>query len=504
MAEVVAVDGPRGVVAGGHRRTVEAAVQVLEAGGNAFDAAVAAGFAAAVAEPCLSSLAGGGFLLADPVDDDPLVYDFFVDTPGRGATADLDPALVPVTIRFPGADQIFHVGAASVAVPGCLPGYLHVHAARGRLPLAEVVAPARDLARGGVVLGADQAAIVRLLRPIFTRTSASRAMFAPADRPFADDEVVRNPQLAAFLAAIADGQVTGFDDPDLARDLAVANQHDGGVLTVEDLTGYRVVERTPLVVRHAGAEVVTNPVPSFGGALIARALAMIAEEGVAGAAGSLARLEQVARVLAEVTSAHVGVGVHLTEPASPPRPTASKGTTHVSVADADGNLAAMTTSNGTGSGITLGETGVLANNIMGEADLHPAGFHRSPPGMRVGSMMAPSLVFPASGPAVVLGSGGSERIRSALTQVLIGLLDDHLDLQTAVLAPRMHWDGRVLQVEPGFADPILDALEQRWPTNRWTVRDLYFGGVHAVTTDGAGVGDPRRGGSVGVVGGLPR
>jgi gamma-glutamyltranspeptidase / glutathione hydrolase len=500
VVEVVEAGRHRGVVAGGHRCTVDAAVAVLDAGGNAFDAAVAAGFAAAVAEPCLSSLAGGGFLLAHPVDDEPLLYDFFVDTPGRGAPAGLEPALVPVTIRFPGADQVFHVGQASVAVPGCLPGYLHVHGVLGRLPLAEVVAPTRDLALAGVELGADQAAVVRLLEPIFARTPEARALFVPQGRPFADDEVVRNPQLADFLEAIATGAVTGFDDPDLARELAAANQAGGGILTVADLTGYRVVERSPLVVRHADATLVTNPVPSFGGALIARALAMVADEGLAGAPGSLARLEQLARVLAEVTAAHVGVGVHLTEPAEGPalpRPRASKGTTHVSVADAAGNLASMTTSNGSGSGITLGDTGVLANNIMGEADLHPAGFHRSPPGVRVGSMMAPSLVLPDAGPALVLGSGGSERIRSALTQVLLGLLDDRLDLETAVLAPRVHWDGSVLQVEPGFDADVLDALERHWPVNRWTVQDLFFGGVHVVTADGRGVGDPRRGGRVG-------
>ncbi|MFP4149147.1 MAG: gamma-glutamyltransferase [Nitriliruptoraceae bacterium] len=498
MAEVVAGGHRRGVVAGGHPRTVEAAVQVLAAGGNAFDAAVAAGFAAAVAEPCLSSLAGGGFLLAQPAGADPVLYDFFVDTPGRGLPSVVDPALVPVTIRFPGADQVFHVGEASVAVPGCLAGYLHVHAARGRLPLAEVVAPARHLARAGVELGADQASIVRLLEPIFARTAEARAMFAPPGRRFADDEVVRNPQLADLLAAIASGEVTGFGDPELAPVLAAANQAGGGVLTAEDLTGYRVVERTPLLLRHAGADVLTNPVPSFGGTLIARGLALLAEEGPAGAPASLERLEQLARVLADVTAEHVGVGVHLTEPA-PPRPRASKGTTHVSVADADGNLAAMTTSNGTGSGITLGDTGVLANNIMGEADLHPAGFHRAPAGMRVGSMMAPSIVRRPDAPTLVLGSGGSERIRSALTQVLVGVLDDRLPLAEAILAPRIHWDGTALQVEPGFDAQVLDALETRWPINRWTVQDLYFGGVHAVSTDGAGVGDPRRGGCVATV-----
>jgi gamma-glutamyltranspeptidase / glutathione hydrolase len=102
---------------------------------------------------------------------------------------------------------------------------------------------------------------------------------------------------------------------------------------------------------------------------------------------------------------------------------------------------------------------VLANNIMGEADLHPAGFHRSPPGVRVGSMMAPDPGARRRA-RLVLGSGGSERIRSALTQVMLGLLDDGRDLEEAVLAPRVHWDGSVLQVEPGFDDDVLDALER--------------------------------------------
>ncbi len=511
------------MVAAGHQATVDASLEVLQDGGNAYDAAVAAGFAAAVAEPCLSSLGGGGFLLARPSAGPPVLFDFFVDTPGRGRPAGTPPPqLTPTTLRFGNAEQVFHVGHGSVAVPGCLPGYLHVHRRLGRLPLDRVVAPARRLAGAGVRLGPDQAAVVRLLEPIFSLTPEARALFVPEHRAFGDDDLVRNPELARFLDAIGDGDVDGFHDPTLARAIAAHSEAEGGSLTVADLVGYRVQERTPLTFRHADATVLTNPVPSYGGSLIARALTLLARAGLAGAPGSGARLAQVARVLAEVTALHVAAGVDATEqggevaaatadpdgahpavsdepspPDEAPRPRTARGTTHVSIADAEGNLAAMTTSNGSGSGVTLSDTGVLANNIMGETDLHPGGFHRSPPGVRVGSMMAPTILEPDAAAAVALGSGGSERIRSALTQVLVALLDDGRSLEEAVLAPRLHWDGEMLQVEPGFEETALAELERTWAVNRWEVGDLYFGGVNAVTSDGDAVGDPRRGGRTG-------
>jgi len=478
-----------GVVAAGHQDTVDAAVTLLEAGGNAYDATLAAGFAAAVAEPCLSSLGGGGFLLARPATGAPVLFDFFVDTPGRGRDPDdAVPSLTPVTLSFGGAQQVFHVGHASIASPGCLAGYLHVHRRLGRAPLAEVVAPARRLAEAGAVLGSDQASVVRLLEPIFSLTAEARELFVPQTRPFADDDRVQNPALAAFLAAVADGDITGFGDPDLAEEIGAESAAGGGMLTAEDLRAYEVVERDPLTLIHREATILTNPEPSYGGRLITRALRLLEREGLADAPGSGPRLVQLAHVLAEVSAGHAGGGVRT-----------ARGTTHVSVADAEGNLASMTTSNGSGSGITLGATGVLANNIMGETDLHPEGFHRAPPGIRVGSMMAPTVVERAGRPALALGSGGSERIRSALTQVLVALVDDGTPLEEAVLAPRIHWDGDRVQVEPGFDDAAVDALAEAWPVNRWQVSDLYFGGVHAVASDGSRVGDPRRGGRTGIV-----
>jgi gamma-glutamyltranspeptidase / glutathione hydrolase len=478
-----------GVVAAGHPATLEAAASVLRAGGNAYDAVIAAGFAASVAEPCLSSLGGGGFLLASTAAGHRTLFDFFVDTPGRGREpTSTTPRLDPVTLRFGGAEQVFHVGHASVATPGCLAGYLHVHRRLGRAPLAVVVEPALHLARAGVTIGPDQGSVVRLLRPIFARGTDAARMFVPEGTAFGDTDVVTNPALADFLAAIAEGTVTGFDHPDVITGVIAEMQAAGGLLTADDLRAYEVIERTPLRVDGDGWAVVTNPAPSYGGALITRALRLLAGERPAGPAGSGPRLEQFARVLDAVTRLHQGLD------APDDRPRTARGTTHVSVIDADGNLAAMTTSNGSGSGLSLGATGVLANNIMGESDLHPAGFHLAPAGQRVGSMMAPSVLLRDGAPDVALGSGGSERIRSALTQVLAHLIDDGMDLRSAVLSPRIHVVDDVVQVEPGFAPAAVAELAAQRAVNEWSVTDLYFGGVHAVATDGDHAADPRRGG----------
>lgn len=509
-----------GVVAAGHPRTVEAAAEVLGTGGNAYDAVVAAGFAAAVVEPCLSSLAGGGFLLARTAAGEEVVFDFFVDTPGAGrGPSDLEPHFTPVTVRFRGADQIFNVGSGSIAVPGALAGYLHVHRRLGRLELDAVVAPARRMCEQGVALGPDQLAVLHLLEPIFTLTEEGRERYTRRGALVGPDDPVVNEPMAAFLTEVGAGRVSGFADPALSRHLDVQMSSGGGLLTAEDLHRYAVVEREPLVFGYRGTRVLSNPPPSFGASLVAHALAQLERAGPLPPVGSGARLIALLDVLDEITRLHTSGGAlpgdasldtalaeptlaepTLAEPgADGPPLRSSRGTTHVSVVDAEGNLASMTTSNGSCSGIFLGDTGVMANNIMGEADLHPAGFHVEPPGQRVGSMMAPSILLPPQGEPVVLGSGGSERIRSAIAQVLVHLIDDRAELAAAVRAPRVHWDGHLAQVEPGFDPPAVEQLRAVRATNEWSVRDLYFGGVHAVTLSGDCAGDPRRGGSTAVV-----
>lgn len=479
----------RAGVAAGSAGAVRSAVEVLRAGGNAVDAAVAAGFAAAVCEPTLSSLGGGGFLLAAPEGGPARLFDFFVDAPGRGRPARLlEPHFVPVTVRFAGSTQVFHAGWGSVAVPGCLAGYLHVHAELGRLPLADVVEPARRMAATGTLVEPAQAGLLRLLHEILTLSPEGRRVFAPAGEPLVAGDVLRNEELAAFLGAIGAGRVTGFAAPGVAGPLVEAMDAGAGLVTPADLAAYAVIEREPLVLRHRNAVVATNPPPSFGGGLVLDALRALGTGPPldAGADG----LERLAQELVAMSERHVA------------GPRAVSGTTHVSVLDADGGIASMTTSNGSCSGQFAPGTGVQLNNVMGEADLHPEGFHVTPPGTRIGSMMAPTVVRWDDGRGIGVGSGGSERIRSALACVLVALLDRGEPLEDAVRAPRLHWDRSVLQVEPGLPADAVAALRRRRPVHEWAARDLYFGGVHGVAHERGTVcaaGDDRRGGAAAVV-----
>ena len=497
-----AADGGAGV-ASGHPATTEAALGVLADGGNAFDAAVAAGFAAAAAEPALTSLGGGGFLLARRADGDARVFDFFVDNPGRGLpTRELEPHFVPVTIRFPGSEQVFNVGFGSVAVPGNLAGFLHVHERLGRLPLERVLAPARVLAREGVEVNERQSYFLSLLEPIMTLTERGRALFAPDGRYAARGQRLANPDLADFLEALPADRGRDFYEGGLARRIAAELHAGQGLLGTEDLAAYRVVERAPLAADYRGHRLLTNPAPSFGGPLIALALRLLAElptqDGLPDAPESALRLvsamQEVDALRREGCAGPEALDAGRAGEARARVRSFSRGTTHVSVRDAEGNAASLTTSNGEGSGYVAPGTGIMLNNMLGEDDLHPDGFFAQAPGERVASMMAPSLLLRGDEIRLVLGSGGSKRIRTALLQVLLNVVDHDLSLREAIERPRLHWDGEALQVEPGLPAPALSALAERCPVNEWSTRDVYFGGVHAVGRTEA-AGDPRRGGS---------
>ena len=485
--------GGRVAVASGHAATTAAALDVLEAGGNAVDACVAAGFAAAVAEPTLTSLAGGGFLLARSAAGEEVLFDFFVDTPGRGRGAEpraLD--FEEVVVQFSGAAQAFHVGRGSVAVPGCLAGWLHAHRRLGRVELDVVTAPARRLAAEGVVVNDQQAYILRILEPIFRRSAEAAAIVAPGGRLLQQGDRLRNPALAEFLGRVDE---RGFAAPALASAIQDAMDSGGGLLTARDLEAYAVVEREPLGVSWRGHRLLTNPPPAFGGELVALGLLELeARPGWPAEPRSIEHAVAVAEAMIatdEVRAAGL-VGEEL-------RRRSTGGTTHVSVADAEGGAASMTTSNGEGSGCLLPGTGVMANNMMGEDDLHPGGFHATPPGERVASMMAPSLVVSPQGEvSLAVGSGGSKRIRTALLQVIAGAIDQRVPLDELVDAPRLHWDGAQLHVEPGWGPDVVDGLAARWPVSRWPQRDLYFGGVQAVRPGSEAAADPRRGGTAAV------
>src|SRR5660397_161869 len=189
-------------------------------------------------------------------------------------------------------------------------------------------------------------------------------------------------------------------------------------------------------------------------------------------------------------------------------------TTHVSVVDAAGMAVSVTSSCGSGSGIVVPGTGIMLNNMMGEEDLNPDGFFALPPGERLTSMMAPTIACSgdrpwaepsqqASGEVISLGSAGSERLRSAIVQVLVNMLDMGMDPQAAVDQPRLHLERGVVHLEPDHVEAVAACLEEEgYPVNRWPSPDLYFGGTQVAQgrydhgrTEFKGGGDPRRGGA---------
>jgi gamma-glutamyltranspeptidase/glutathione hydrolase len=473
-------------VAAGDPQTVAAAVAVLRAGGNAVDAAISAGFAGAVAEPGLTSLGGGGFLLTRSPDGDTTLMDFFVDTPGRGLPqAELTPHFTPVTVVFSDAEQVFHAGYGSVAVPGVLPGYLAAHRQLGRLPLKDVVAPAASLARSGARLSRTQAQVLGLLRTIVSLTPDAARLFVRNGATPAAGATFRNSDYATFLDDLGSLGPAEWPDVPQASSIATTMRENGGLVTDADLAAYEVRRRPHHIGGYTGATLTTNPPPSFGGSIVCTALAELDASGSPPTEGDL------------VEALHRATTTQKTS-----RPKAVTGTTHVSVIDADGMVASMTTSNGSCSGVLVPGTGVQLNNMMGEADLHPDGFHAAEPGTRVASMMAPSIVDLPDGSVVAIGSGGSERIRSALLQTVTRLVWGQ-SLAQAVTTPRVHFDGATIQLEPGVPDAVASELVRLAPVNRWSESSLYFGGVNAVQRHPDGrleaVGDDRRDGASAII-----
>lgn len=511
--------GAKGAVAGGHDETVRAAAEILAEDGNAFDAACAGIAAACVCEPVLASLGGGGFLLAETAAGEARLYDFFVDTPRHRPTrSDLD--FQAVEADFGTLRQTFHIGLAATATPGVPAGLERLAGDLGRLPLARSLAPAIELARAGFALRPIDAFVASVVAPIVTACDSLRSLHCRNDGALRQcGERLCQPDLAESLERLAREGAAPFYQGEPAERLVAFCRAAGGLLSADDLAGYQVQCRRPLATRYAGAEILTNAPPSSGGILIAFALGLLDGEDL-GRFGSAVHLFQLGRAMALTNRARLESGLDQAEgPADglaaaaklldPPlleqyrneiraHPLVSRGTTHLSVVDAQGNAAAVTLSNGEGCGRVLPGSGIHLNNMLGEEDLNPLGFHSWPTGVRLSSMMAPTLARDREGALLALGSGGSNRLRTAILQVLVNCLAHGMAPGEAVVAPRLHVEHDAMQVEPGFDDTALAALAALGSLNRWPEPNLYFGGVQLVrrATDGrlAAAGDPRRGG----------
>lgn len=486
----------RGICAAGHPLTAEAGARVLREGGNAVDAAIAAMLTSWVAEPLLTGPGAGGYMLVAGAGTEPVLLDFFVEAPSGEASVRGD--LVAVEVCFGDANQVFHVGAAACGAYGNPAGVEAAAQRWGTVPVEQLAVPAAALARSGVAVNVQQAFVFDLLEGIFAVDPTATAEFVRDGRPLREGEAFRSEELACTIERLGAEGAEPFYRGDVAEAVVAYLEPRGGALTRDDLASYHAIEREPVRVRYRGREVLTNPPPNAGGVLIALALALLGRIDGPPTTGQI--VEIMRTVQAERTPGFLD---GLAEPGFADRLLASRlgSTTHISVVDAAGLACSVTCTNGEGCGIVIPETGIHVNNIMGEEDLSPLGFHTAPPGRRMPSMMAPTAVLADGELELVLGSAGSNRIRSAILQTIIGVLDHGLPAQAAVEAPRVHFEAGTVYAEPGAALEDVEAAGHEVVVFR--DRNLFFGGVQAIeraVAGGAlrGAGDPRRGGAVAV------
>jgi gamma-glutamyltranspeptidase/glutathione hydrolase len=457
-------------VAAGHPATAEAGAEILAAGGTAADAAVAAALASCVAETVMTGLLGGGHAIYYDGDSGTAEnLDCFVAIPGLGVER-REVELLELDVPF-GAELVHYaVGIGSCGVPGLPAGLDELWRRRGRLEWPRLVEPALRLARGGVEMPSAHAACLAMLAPVMTMNEGAR-IYAPGGRLLAAGDRLEQPGLVAALEAIEDEGAGSIYAGSLAEALLALMEERGGLVTRGDLAAYRPTWSDPIEVRYRETSFLTR------GGLSRIPETLAALPSVAGR-GEPERALTLARAL---DAAPAAGGGH---------------TTNISVVDSFGNACVITSSLGLGSGDFLPAYDVHLNSMLGEADLVRG---KLSPGERMGSMMAPSLATDREGLALAIGAAGGTRLRSALVQVAAGVLDEQLAPDEAVARPRLHAvDGRV-ELEPGFTEETVSALERAGFSVRvWPAQHHFFGGVSLVTRTGA-AGDPRRSGSAATV-----
>jgi gamma-glutamyltranspeptidase / glutathione hydrolase len=491
----------RGICAAGHEVTAEAGARVLREGGNAVDAALAAMLVSWVAEPLLTGPGAGGYLLVAGAGVEPTLLDFFVAAPGAGAEPGRARGdLVAIDVSFGDAVQVFHGGAAACGTYGTPAGIVAAGERWGSVPLEQLAAPAARMAREGVPLSAQQAYVFEILSGILTLTPESAAIFAPHG-PLREGELFVCPELGDTIERLGRDGARPFYEGDIAAAIVDWLAERGGLVTKADLSAYEVVDREPVCASYRGREVLTNPPPSAGGILVARALAML--DG----APSPPSIVQVVEVMESTQNERTpeflaGLGDPRFVAEFLARPVSTLGsTTHIAALDRDGWACSVTCSNGSASGVVVPGTGVHLNNMLGEQDLNPLGFHRHAPGRRMPSMMSPTIVLRDGAAQLAVGSAGSNRIRSAVLQTIIRSIDDGLEAQAAIDAPRVHFEDGMVYSEPGVDVAALESAGRL--VSPFRDRNLFFGGAQAAALDAAGRfsggGDPRRGGAAIVV-----
>jgi gamma-glutamyltranspeptidase / glutathione hydrolase len=444
------------VIAAGHVATAEAGAEILAAGGSAADAAVAACLASCVAETIMTGLLGGGHAIYhDAATGRTRNLDCFVAVPsGDGAPMD--------ELRVPFGEELVHyaIGASSCAVPGLPAGLDALWRGHGRLPWAELVAPALRLARAGVAMPPTHVSCLAMLAPVMTMREGGR-MYAPRGELLQEGDVLQQPGLVPTLELLRDEGAASVYTGTIAQALLELVAERAGAITAADLAAYTATWSEPARVEFAGRRVASRG-------------------GLSALPETLARFDPAGGPDALLTALEDGAvgGGH---------------TTNLTVVDAQGNACVLTTSLGLGSGDWLPGLDLHLNSMLGEADLIQGTLV---PGARMPSMMAPTLAFDRAGLELALGAAGGTRLRTALVGVLGAVLHEGLEPQAAIDRPRFHPAGKLVNAEPGVDEDWLARLQRAGRTvRRWPALHHYFGGVSAIGRRTGGA-DPRRSGAV--------
>jgi gamma-glutamyltranspeptidase / glutathione hydrolase len=487
-------------IAAGHEATVQAAYDILRAGGNAADAAMAAFFASWAAEPCMSSAGGGAFIYYYSAERGRAwLVDGFCQTPQvKRPEGELD--FFPIQVDFGDTHETFQVGLGAMAVPGAVAGIFELHRHFGSLPVRELAQPAIALAKEGVRVNAFQRHLFGLLAPILRLREQGQRLFFREGELIGLEQPLPLPQLADFLEYLAAEGPAAFYRSEVAAKIAADCQAQGGQLGRADFEAYRAELREPLAIPFRGKTVLLNPPPSIGGTALAYLLAAMPQAGILPPPRSeqhalqwLKAQRQAWKLRDEPAKLRLALEVQLA--------TRLGSTTHLSILDRQGNAVALTATNGEGCGYFAAHTDIQLNNMLGEAALLPRGFHSWAPNQRLSSMMSPTLLFDEEKRLQgALGSSGAGRIATAISQVLYLLVGHGLPLEEAIAAPRTHFDGECFHLEPGISR-LPESRLQGTPVKYWEQPSLFFGGLNAVFRYGnawQAVGDRRRDG-VGVL-----
>ena len=530
--------GSTGMVVTNHPLASAAGAEMLAAGGNAVDAAVAALFTLTVVEPMMVGIVGGGMAHLRLADGRHLVIDGMACAPGASRPDSYRPVsdTMPLYMETEGRENA--VGAKSVAVPGTLAGWCDAAQRFGRLPLADLLEPAIRHARRGFRVTPYLSACIAECAADMAADAEIARRFLPGGRPLqAGDRLVAG-DYADTLAAIAREGAGALHGGSLGRVVAGHLERQGGLVSLRDLADYRLVDRAPVGGLYRGHAVFGPPPPSAGGVHVLQMLAILEGYdlrgmgfGSADAMHLLAEALKIAfadRAAATADPAFVDVPVQrlLSREYADQRralidlqrarawsagvaSNESANTTHVSVADRDGNIVASTQTINSlfGARIMIPGTGIIPNNYMYLFDPHPGKALSIAPGKRVTTSMAPTIVLRDGRPRYVLGLPGGLRIFGSVMQALVNLVDHRMSIQQAVEAPRLWTQGQELEVEDGLSAAGRDALRERG--HRLSVVPHVGGGMNGICfeDDGAMIGAAcwrADGTPVGLGGGLAR